>query len=374
MRQEIPSLNAVPFAEHCETVREYVRRLLEAWREGVEPSGDLLGPVQPLVRRRVYWGVPLHDLLRASQVGAHAIWDALREASLNPEDAQAVVELAGLLMAWTEARTSAVATAYLEEVEGQHGRVISLRHRLLEALSHDALELEAATELARGLGFDPDGGFQALCGPADEWPQERIDEVQRAFAGCPGTLHCGIRGQLMVGLAQGVDTAEFSEWLAVRGGAHLGVGLRRDGLEGASWSMVDAERALSVSVLRGQSVSFEREWLIASLTLAQRQLEPLIDAAAGVARDYPELAETVSVFFETGLSLSLTAKRLFLHRNGVVHRLNKWRELTSLDPRSMDGLLRSVVAANAPRPVAARAAAPTGGMHSPRFEVGHFLY
>jgi DNA-binding PucR family transcriptional regulator len=43
------------------------------------------------------------------------------------------------------------------------------------------------------------------------------------------------------------------------------------------------------------------------------------------------------------------AERLFLHRNGVHYRLHRWKELTGWDPRRMEELLRSVVAARAAR-------------------------
>jgi sugar diacid utilization regulator len=61
--------------------------------------------------------------------------------------------------------------------------------------------------------------------------------------------------------------------------------------------------------------------------VAQRLLEPL--------RAAPEILETVRVFLETDLSLEATAKRSGQHRHTVRSHLQRVRELTGLDPRSL---------------------------------------
>jgi sugar diacid utilization regulator len=61
--------------------------------------------------------------------------------------------------------------------------------------------------------------------------------------------------------------------------------------------------------------------------VAHRLLEPL--------RASPEIFETVRVFLETDLSLEATAKRSGQHRHTVRSHLQRVRELTGLDPRSL---------------------------------------
>ena len=61
--------------------------------------------------------------------------------------------------------------------------------------------------------------------------------------------------------------------------------------------------------------------------VARRLLEPL--------RDAPDILETVRTFLETDLSLEATAKRSGQHRHTVRSHLQRVRELTGLDPRSL---------------------------------------
>jgi len=46
-----------------------------------------------------------------------------------------------------------------------------------------------------------------------------------------------------------------------------------------------------------------------------------------------DLIRTLRVYFGCGTNTSLAADRLFLHRNSMLYRLDRIRELTGLDPR-----------------------------------------
>lgn len=50
----------------------------------------------------------------------------------------------------------------------------------------------------------------------------------------------------------------------------------------------------------------------------------------------PETLFTVQVFFENNLNISEAARRLFIHRNTLVYRLEKIKKLTGLDLRKFD--------------------------------------
>lgn len=52
---------------------------------------------------------------------------------------------------------------------------------------------------------------------------------------------------------------------------------------------------------------------------------------------YPELIKTLHVFFENGASVIKTSKVMGIHRNTLLYRLNKVRDLTHLEPRSFKG-------------------------------------
>ncbi len=49
---------------------------------------------------------------------------------------------------------------------------------------------------------------------------------------------------------------------------------------------------------------------------------------------HPELLETLNIFFENEASLVKTSTVMKIHRNTVLYRLNKVKELTHLDPKN----------------------------------------
>lgn len=59
---------------------------------------------------------------------------------------------------------------------------------------------------------------------------------------------------------------------------------------------------------------------------------------------YPELLESLRTYFELDISLSKTAKRLKIHRNTLVYRLEKIAEITELDPREFNDAFQLQIA------------------------------
>lgn len=59
---------------------------------------------------------------------------------------------------------------------------------------------------------------------------------------------------------------------------------------------------------------------------------------------YPELLESLRAYFELDISLSKTAKRLKIHRNTLVYRLEKIAEITELDPREFNDAFQLQIA------------------------------
>ena len=57
-----------------------------------------------------------------------------------------------------------------------------------------------------------------------------------------------------------------------------------------------------------------------------------------------DLLQTIYVFFDSNLNASECARKLFLHRNSLVYRLNKLEKLTGLDIRKFDDAIELKVA------------------------------
>ena len=56
------------------------------------------------------------------------------------------------------------------------------------------------------------------------------------------------------------------------------------------------------------------------------------------------LIKTLEVFFEANMNMSLAAEKLFAHRNTLIYRLNKIKNLTGLDPKNFHDATRLYVA------------------------------
>ncbi|MBA3062134.1 MAG: PucR family transcriptional regulator, partial [Atribacteria sp.] len=48
------------------------------------------------------------------------------------------------------------------------------------------------------------------------------------------------------------------------------------------------------------------------------------------------LLETLQGFFDNNLSITQTAKALFVHRNTLLYRLGRVKKITGLDPKKFD--------------------------------------
>lgn len=57
-----------------------------------------------------------------------------------------------------------------------------------------------------------------------------------------------------------------------------------------------------------------------------------------------ELSATVHAFFDAGLSIAETARNLFIHRNTLVYRLDKFEKLSGLDLRNFDDAVTAKLA------------------------------
>ena len=57
-----------------------------------------------------------------------------------------------------------------------------------------------------------------------------------------------------------------------------------------------------------------------------------------------ETLSTVNLFFENNLNISETARKLYVHRNTLVYRLEKIQKITGLDVRVFDDALTFKIA------------------------------
>lgn len=344
VRTEIPSYSQVPLEEHRRSIAAAARNLLSTIASESGPTADEIRQIQQTSRRRAYYGIPVQDVLAAFHVVVRDLWDEIRSAS-GDDDAVAIRVVQPIWL-WVQQMSTNVADEYATEAGTRQGEEVALRQQLLELLRAGDVADEQTSETARRLGYRTDASFQAFCSPASAWIHGQLTLLERSLKQIAGVVHSALHGQLMIVLAQGAGETRILECIAKLGGTGLriGAGLERAGLAGAESSIVDAERALQLAPEAGGARRFEDVWLRASLLGSRERLLPLLDDALATAEEHPALADAVLAFAKSEHSLSAAGDRLHLHANTVAYRLNRWQELTGLDARSFEGMLRSMLA------------------------------
>lgn len=344
IRGQVGSFEGMPRAEHENTVLQQYQAFLTSLQERRPPTGYEIEAARELGRRRARQFVPMEAVITGFHIGYRYLWSMLRREARNRDTAAliALLELVDQTWVWVQHMCGAVAEGYSETSRVRETALVELRHRFIEALYADGAHGEDGLSMARALDFDPYASFQAACAPVEAWSDTHFDLLQRKLRTGGGALHAVIHGERIVILVQGTIIADAGELLPAGTDPVVGIGMPRAGLTGAAESIGDAERALVVARDRGCTVSFDDKWLIATLLPQRDRLAPLVRST--VPRSHPRLAEAVLAFAHNGFSISASAAVLHLHPNTVSYRLDRWHHHTGWDPRSWDGLARSLAA------------------------------
>ncbi|WP_405451567.1 helix-turn-helix domain-containing protein [Streptomyces achromogenes] len=348
IRLEIPSYQIVDREQQERDVTRHYQGLLTGVAARRLPTREEVDAAHALGAERAATGLPLYALVEAYHVGYREMWNVLlaRAQSHDPRAGAQLVSIVGMFWTWVQHSSSAAAEAYGAAVRAADATLLRLTHQFLDGLVTAAPAGVDLEQLAAALTFDPAGEFQALCSPAEDWPDERMMELRHHR--WPGTLRCATRGNLMITLVQDIPPHAVVEAARRHNpDASFGIGLPRTGLPGAAMSMADARAALPLAD-PGQVRYFADHWLLATLAPTAQRFAVLLEPRREVARQHPELAETVLRFAENGFSLSSTARVLHVHPNTVKYRLQRWRQLTDWDVRTWQGLSSTIIALGLP--------------------------
>jgi hypothetical protein len=369
IRPDLPEYAVVPVAEHEQTVQQELRGLLHGLASRRLPGTIESSHARQLGRRRAEQGIPVEAVLGAYHIGYRELWNILlsRARSENPAQAEHLLAIVNLTWSWLRTLTGAAADGYAEAVRAREVGRTRQGHQLLEALYSGRVTAESTEPLARALAFDPRRDFQAICCPEAMWSLEGLDGLRRRLRGStvPGSIVPGgavpggaapgstghgttgaciaiTRGPTLVILFQQILADQILKLLS-DGTRTLvaGVGLPRSGLAGAAASIADAEQALTLAQRQGRVVRFDADWLAATLQPHLGRLQPLIGAAPTALQ--PHLSEAVLAYAGHRFSVTASAQSLGVHPNTVKYRMDRWQQLTGWDPRTLDGLLRSVL-------------------------------
>ncbi len=144
-----------------------------------------------------------------------------------------------------------------------------------------------------------------------------------------------------------VDTAE-TEFLVK---ATVGIGTVVNTVKDLARSFKDAQVALEVgkvfdtekTTINYESLGIGRLIYQLPTTLCEMFLQEVFKKGSFEALDQETLT-TIQTFFENNLNVSETSRKLFVHRNTLVYRLEKIKKVTGLDLREFDNAITFKVA------------------------------
>ena len=338
---EYRALEAVPRADLWASCRSNVDMMLLGIAEHRGPLAHELEVRRQLGRRRAQQGLPIDTLIAAYHTGYRELWSELVAVARSGDGAAqaALLEGSATVWGWIHEVTSAVADEYrLEQVDREVGSQRRMS-RFFDSLLSDPRSSACIGE-AQQFGFATGGSFRgfASASPLSARAEQHFDE---ALARAGVTWVRGSRDGLVLTLVQGAVSPGVAE--SPGQDNQVGVGLDREGLEGARQSLLDAGLALvAAHAAGGQPVcSFETSWLEAIVQANAHQLTPLVDRCRPVAQSKAHLIEAVQAFAAANMSLAETARSMHLAPNSVRHRLQQWHRLTGYDPWTTSGLVRS---------------------------------
>ncbi|MGW4088107.1 PucR family transcriptional regulator [Streptomyces sp. NPDC004822] len=341
VRSEVKSFTALPMTDHEEYTLLHFKAFLGGLKEARLPSDANLELARSLGRTRAAQLVPMESVIDAVHIGYRCFWTCfVHETRKKSIESQAtLLDLAEYGAHWLQLVCRAVADGYAETALAQKTSETELSHRFIEAL-YAGVHGEDVVALARALNFNPYADFQAGCTTADVWAGEHFDRIRQRLHVERGTLHAARLGDLVIIIAQHVNLEKIERLLPPHSSQAIGIGVPRVGLNGATESISDAEMSLTLAKERNAQILFHEKWLIATLLPHRERLAPLL--ATSVPGTHPHLAEAVLAFAHSGFSITASAASLRLHPNTVSYRLDRWYQHTGWDPRSWDGLARSL--------------------------------
>lgn len=124
---------------------------------------------------------------------------------------------------------------------------------------------------------------------------------------------------------------------------NVGIGMVVDGINGLASSFKEAQIALEVgkvfdtekTIVSYNNLGIARLIYHLPTTLCETFLREVFKKGSIDSLDHETLF-TIQKFFENNLNVSETSRKLFVHRNTLVYRLEKIKKLTGLDLREFD--------------------------------------
>lgn len=322
----IPSYRAASpelMADFREGARASVLAGLAILRGDVTPGG-ISQPLGDIGRRRARQGLPLQDVLLAFQIGARTVWESLLDEVTEDaaERAETVTVLMGGLLDLTQAATTVVSAAYVEESEAllaDEELDLQVVVEVLAGVRSSDPHLEERVE-RRSIALDDIAWCVAKCVPQKESGQ-CVRELRRVLP----EAAVGRLEDVVVAFVPGERAPEVREM------KEIGLSAARDTTAGAR----RARAAAKVASYFGQDVvSYDRVVpLAAALDAPEEERDAFVNAHLGPLLSDPrgkDLVESLEAFYRKG-SIATAARALFVHRHTLEYRLKRIEDLVEVD-------------------------------------------
>jgi hypothetical protein len=332
MESHVPAFERISERSHAEIV-EGVQRSLARWTRflvtGAMPANTSFDPLRAWARARAAEGVRLEDLLRSFSLAHQRGWQLIRR-NARSDEAEALLELAGLLAEYHDQVSAVVTETYLAERELLVSEVERGARGLLEGLSVDEALTADQHRLAQELGVPLDLAYRPFVAIMPSRSQSRLaalaarlrsayralavteaDSVVGLTWGALALADLGVGGDVLLALGEPAPRAALT-------GAREEVALlaehgRRHGLSGR---LEPRDYVLEILIARAPRLTAQ---------LREKVLAPLAGA------DHAELLHTLHALVECRFDRTATSAALHIHRNTLAYRLRRIEELVGLD-------------------------------------------
>ncbi|MFF5405237.1 helix-turn-helix domain-containing protein [Streptomyces misionensis] len=326
--REVAGLAPADIAGHTRALLAAATRALAA-RRG--PTETELSFVAELGHTRARQGVPIEAVLGAIHVAERAIWSRAREAAAAAGiEARLLLDVRELYDDWAEAVRARLIQAHRAagtgRAAGAGDRDPTILRRLLEGGSAAAL---AAAEA----GLPVTGGLWVLVARPDGGLERSLREQPQALTGHFDGLLVGVSAQAPA--ARAARTGSAAGLAGPAEPEELGT-VRRLALAALTAAESTGRRGLvhiaDVAVLAAVA---ERADLSAVLTDRHRA------AWAALGAQAEPVALAVRAWLEAGRDVASAAERLFVHPNTVRNRVQRFTDVTGIDPFDTFGALNA---------------------------------
>ena len=205
---------------------------------------------------------------------------------------------------------------------------------------HFATDAPRAVFLVRQLGHNDVSTVDVLSGMFPDKLQDFVVSINESDVAVVKQLPAGWDTETLLKIAASMEET-LKEELFIK--TVIGVGTVSEHLRELADSYKEAQTAIDVgkvfdterSIINYENLGIGRLIYQLPTTLCDIFLSEVFKKSAIDALDQETLF-TINKFFENNLNVSETSRKLFVHRNTLVYRLEKIKKLTGLDLREFD--------------------------------------